>query len=214
MEEYNGQQAKKIFFDFGIFEIIAAAGFIILFASNFLSFAPIEERTWREIGVGFPVMIGSIFAVMMILNRKYFSSFFIGMFSAFFITHEIIICYDNKAVEMGRELGPEGWFRSVAMLFSDALNPEFGAFWAVAGVCLALVALIIGWVRTIYLDNLKAAQISVKTDSGEDSQVTSDPERDVEWLTEEDDFDSEWSDDEGDEDEVDEDKESDETPEE
>lgn len=142
---------------------LASIGFIMVVIANFLDFAPIDSRTWREIGVGFPVLLASVAGIAFLYKRSFFSSFFIAMFAAFFITHEIIICYDNKAVEMGRELGPEGWFRPVAMIFQDALGQSYGAFWATAGSSLAIFAIIIGWMLAVYHDNLLAA----KTEAGQ-----------------------------------------------
>ncbi|GAB4285111.1 MAG: hypothetical protein Kow0029_31850 [Candidatus Rifleibacteriota bacterium] len=163
MEEYNKSEVSISLPRFGPGEIVAAIGFLTMIVSNFFSFAPIEEKTWREIGVGFPVMFACGFGIAMVLVKNYFASFFIGMFSAFFITHEIIICYDNKAVEMGREIGENGWFRLVAMIFSDALNPSYGAFWAVMGVCLALAAITISWLKNIALENKALAKAAEAT---------------------------------------------------
>lgn len=157
MQNYNQSSVERLNFNVRTFEMIAAFGFIAMIASNFLSFVPIEEKTWREIGVGFPVVLASIVGVALVLKRQFFWSFFIAMFSAFFITHEVIICYDNKAVEMGRELGPEGWFRPVTMIFQDAMNPSYGAFWGICGISLTILAIMIGWVFNTYQENQKAA---------------------------------------------------------
>lgn len=168
MEEYNRNTTEIKIPTFGTFELVAAAGFFVIFISNFLSFAPIEARTWREIGVGMPVMLGCIFGIVMILQRQFFSSFFVGMFTAFFITHEIIICYDNKAVEMGKELTSDGFFRSVVLLFQDALNPSFGSFWALTGVSVALAATFIGWLVAVYRENQKISMITMEGATVED----------------------------------------------
>jgi hypothetical protein len=101
-------------------------------------------------------MLSGVIGMALVLKRRYFSAFMIGTFAAFFISHEIIICYDDKAIEMGRELGPDGWFRLVAMVFHDAMNVSHGSFWAVTGSSLALIAILVGWPLKIYHDN-KAA---------------------------------------------------------
>ncbi|MFZ5950033.1 MAG: hypothetical protein ACOYXC_04985 [Candidatus Rifleibacteriota bacterium] len=149
--------------DSTLFEYVAAVGFLAMILSNFLSFAPIEERTWREIGVGLPVVMASILGIAMVFKKQYFSSFFIAMFSAFFITHEIIICYDNRAVELGRELGADGWFRPVPMIFTDALKPAYGAFWGTTGISVAIFAILIAWMISTYKANLEAVQIGEET---------------------------------------------------
>lgn len=156
------------------FEWIAAVGFFLMVLSNFRSFVPIDERTWREIGVGLPVILASLAGIALILSHKFFASFFVAMFSAFFLTHEIIICYDNKAVEMGRELGPDGWFRSVAMIYHDALNPQYGAFLGMLGISIGILAIIGGWILSAYCQNLKATIPLEKADEQPESQELSD----------------------------------------
>jgi hypothetical protein len=156
MENYNQEATQTVKLPIGKFEMVAAIGFFIMIISNFFSFAPIEERTWREIGVGIPVIFACLGGMALIFRRDFFSSFFIAMFCAFFITHEIIICYDNRAVEMGKELGAEGWFRPVVMIFKDAMNPSFCTFWALSGISLALAAIITGWLFQVYQGNKKA----------------------------------------------------------
>jgi hypothetical protein len=152
---------KETFTGLGIslrfFESAAAMGFMAMVTSNFLSFAPIEERTWREIGVGFPVLFFCIIAIALVFRKNFFASFFIAIFSAFFITHEVIICYDNKAVEMGRELGAEGWFRHGSMIFGDVMQPSYGAFWGITGITLAIIAIFLAWIIATYKENLEAA---------------------------------------------------------
>lgn len=151
------------------FESAAAMGFMAMVTSNFLSFAPIEERTWREIGVGFPVLFFCIIAIALVFRKNFFASFFIAIFSAFFITHEVIICYDNKAVEMGRELGPEGWFRHGSMIFGDVMKPSYGAFWGIAGITLAIIAIFLAWIISTYKENLEAAMAS--SGDAEETQI-------------------------------------------
>lgn len=177
MEKYNRDAVVKVDVNFNFFEIAAAMGFIAMIAANFLSFVPIDERTWREIGVGFPVAIASIIGLALVLKRQYFWSFFIAMFSAFFITHEVIICYDNKAVEMGKELGPEGWFRPVAMIFQDAMSPSYGAFWGIVGISVAIAAIIVGWIINIHRENQNLALESL-ADEDFSNDLSDDSEND------------------------------------
>jgi hypothetical protein len=139
-------------------EIIAAAGFVMIVYATFLPFTPIDGRTWRELGVGFPVLIASIFGIGFVLKQKYFAAFFIAMFAAFFVSHEIIICYDNRAVEMEKELGPDGWFRLIAMIFRDAMTMGHGSYWGIIGSSLTLLAILIRWPYQAYLENKEAAR--------------------------------------------------------
>ncbi|MGM0599923.1 MAG: hypothetical protein ACQETH_08930 [Candidatus Rifleibacteriota bacterium] len=140
----------------GMLEIIAGLGFFILIVSNFMSFTPVEERTWREFGLGFPAVIAGLAGIYAILRKLYFTSFSIAMFSAFFIIHEVIICYDSKAIAMGRELGKEGWFRSIPLIFADTLKPSFGAFWGIFGISLTVFFILIAWIYSTYCFNQAA----------------------------------------------------------
>ncbi|MEW6713364.1 MAG: hypothetical protein AB1403_26320, partial [Candidatus Riflebacteria bacterium] len=154
--------SERLFINSMVFEYVAAVGFLAMILSNFLSFTPIEERTWREIGVGLPVVMASIVGIAMVFKKQYFSSFFIAMFSAFFITHEIIICYDNRAVELGREIGADGWFRLLPIIFTDALKPGYGAFWGTFGISVAIVAILVAWMIATYKANLDAVENEVE----------------------------------------------------
>ena len=137
----------------GILEIIAGLGFFVLIISNFMNFAPVEERSWREFGLGFPAVIAGLAGMYAILRKLYFTSFSIAMFTAFFIFHEVIICYDSKAIEMGRELGKNGWFRSIPLIFADTLKPSFGAFWGIMGISLTVLFILIAWIYSTYCFN-------------------------------------------------------------
>jgi hypothetical protein len=137
----------------GILEILAGLGFFILIISNFMSFTPVEERTWREFGLGFPAVIAGLAGIYAILRKLYFTSFSIATFLAFFIIHEVIICYDSKALEMGKELGKDGWFRSIPLIFADALKPSFGAFWGITSISLTVLFILIAWVYSTYYFN-------------------------------------------------------------
>lgn len=144
----------------GVFEVVAIAGFLTVVASTFLNFTPVVAQTWRAGGIGLPVMLSCFAGAIFMLFRNYFAGFFVAVFSGFFLTHEIIIIYDNKAVELGRELGPDGWFRLVFDVYRDAFAFNTGAFWALVGVLLAMTGVCIGWVLNIIRMNNEAVQLS------------------------------------------------------
>ena len=145
----------------GVFEVVAIAGFLTVVASTFLNFTPVVAQNWRVAGIGLPVMLSCIAGAVFMLFRHYFAGFFIAVFSGFFLTHEIIIIYDNKAVELGRELGPDGWFRLVFDVYRDAFTFNTGAFWALTGVLLAMTGVCAGWVLNIVRMNNEAVQLSL-----------------------------------------------------
>lgn len=153
-------------FDIGIslspLSIFAAAGFALVIFSTFLDFTPINAQSWRAGGVGLPVMLSCMVGCILALRKNYFSAFFIGIFAAFFLTHEIIIIYDSKAIELGQELKPDGWFRSVIMVYQDALQTGFGAFWGMIGAILASVVPLIGMAAEVRRKNLEAGSLSKK----------------------------------------------------
>ncbi|MBU1106809.1 MAG: hypothetical protein KKB51_09100, partial [Candidatus Riflebacteria bacterium] len=142
--------------------IITAIRFALVIFSTFLNFTPISEHSWRAGGVGFPVMLSCIAGCLLAMRKNYFPAFFIGIFAAFFLTHEITIVYDTHAIEIGQELKPDGWFRSVIMVYQDALRPGFGAFWGMIGVILASVTPLIGMGTEVRRKNLEAARLSEK----------------------------------------------------
>lgn len=94
------------------------------------------DATIKSTGIGIPVIIGCVAGCIMLLMRNYFSAFFIAVFSAFFITHEIIIIYDNRAVELGQEMLRSGYLRSVFELYKNALSAK-GALLGVVGSAIA-----------------------------------------------------------------------------
>ena len=204
----------------GVFEVVAIAGFLIVVASTFLNFTPVIAQNWRAAGIGLPVMLACIAGTVFMLFRNYFAGFFIAVFSGFFLTHEIIIIYDNKAVELGRELGTDGWFRLVFDVYRDAFSFNTGAFWALVGVLLAAIGICAGWVLNIIRMNNEAVQLSqlaadtdksagdailAATDSEESTSASSDTESEddeVEWSDE----DSDAVDDASEEDDIDSDQ--------
>ncbi len=140
--------------------LIIAAGFVLIVFSTFLDFTPICQRSWRAGGVGLPVMLSCMIGTVLALRRSYFSAFFIGIFAAFFLTHEIVIIYDNHAVELGQELKPDGWFRSVIQVYFDALQPGYGAFWGFIGATIASLGPLVGLALEVRRKNLEAAEAS------------------------------------------------------
>lgn len=163
-------------FDIGIslspLSILTAAGFALVIFSTFLDFTPINAQSWRAGGVGLPVMLSCMVGCVLALRKNYFSAFFIGIFAAFFLTHEIIIIYDSKAIELGQELKPDGWFRSVIVVYQDALQTGFGAFWGMIGAMLASIVPLIGMAAEVRRKNLEAGSMS-KKDSQRDAAFQS-----------------------------------------
>ena len=142
----------------GFFAITAIIGFAIIGFSTSMDFTPAVAANWRSAGVGLPVMIACIFGAVLMLRRDFFSGFFIAIFAGFFLTHEIIIIYDNKAVELGQELGVNGWFRPVMDVYRDAFSFNTGAFWALIGILLALASVVAGGVFEVVGANRLALQ--------------------------------------------------------
>lgn len=153
----------------GVLEIISILGFAIVGASTFLNFTPVVAENWRASGVGLQVMIGCLAGAVLMLRKNYFAGFFIAVFSAFFLTHEIIIVYDNKAVEMGRELGLNGWFRPVLSVYENAFSFKTGAFWALTGIIIALFGICIGWFQEIRRANNAAGIQYLTADKASDN---------------------------------------------
>lgn len=162
----------------GGLEFLSILGFIIVGASTFLNFTPVVAQNWRASGVGLPVMISCLVGAGLMLRKNYFAGFFIAIFAAFFLTHEIIIVYDNKAVELGQELGVNGWFRPVLMVYQDAFTFQTGAFWALTGIIIALTSICIGWILEIRRANKAAGQHTYKQEIASDymnsAHITSD----------------------------------------
>lgn len=173
----------------GVFEVVAVAGFLTVVASTFLNFTPVVAQTWRAGGIGLPVMLACVAGAVFMLFRNYFAGFFIAVFSGFFLTHEIIIIYDNKAVELGRELGSDGWFRLVFDVYRDAFAFNTGAFWALLGVLLAMTGVCVGWVLNIVRMNNEAVQLSLLA-AGADKSTAEAESAEMEAQEDE----SDWSD--------------------
>ncbi|PKL48934.1 MAG: hypothetical protein CVV42_08035 [Candidatus Riflebacteria bacterium HGW-Riflebacteria-2] len=140
--------------------LVVATGFALIVFSTFLDFTPVCLKSWRAGGVGLPVMLSCMLGTVLALRRNYFTAFFIGIFAAFFLTHEIVVIYDNRAVELGKELTSDGWFRSVIQVYLDALQPGYGAFWGFIGATLASIVPLFGMAFEARQKNLEAAHYS------------------------------------------------------
>jgi len=167
-------------FDLGIslspLSILTAVGFALVIFSTFLDFTPISGQSWRAGGVGLPVMLSCMVGCILALRKSYFSAFFIGIFAAFFLTHEIIIVYDSKAIELGQELKPDGWFRSVIMVYQDAFQIGYGAFWGLIGTILASATPLIGIAAEVRRKNLEAGSLSKKPAEDNNTDAESQPD--------------------------------------
>jgi len=160
MKDYENPHKSETGFKPDIPGLIIALGLILIVFSTFMDFTPVCQRSWRAGGVGLPVMLSCMVGVVLALRKNYFSVFFISIFAAFFLTHEIIIIYDARAVELGQELRPDGWFRSVIQVYMDALQPGYGALWGVIGAATASLASLIGLAVEVIRKNLEAADYS------------------------------------------------------
>ena len=98
--------------------------------------------------------IAAIFGIYCLFIKNYFAAFFISLFSSFFVFHEVIIFYDDYAIELGKELGPDGTFRLVFEIFSNAFKINFGAFWAVCGSLVSFCLVTITWIINTFQNNI------------------------------------------------------------
>ncbi len=165
---------------------IGITGFFILVIGSLINFVPIVEKTWRSGPTGLVVALSCLAGCFLLHKRQYFPCFFIAMFSAFFLVHEVIIVYDNYVVEQGKELGPEGLFRPVLLIFADAFTPGQGAFWALLGSLLALAGTGGSWADDVINKNNEAAAESEnsQTTGEEDYSAFTTDENDDEFLDE------------------------------
>jgi len=176
-KEYNSTGKEfNLGFDITIPGLIIAFGFALIIFSTFLDFTPICQRSWRAGGVGLPVMLFSMLGIIFALRKNYFTAFFIGIFAAFFLTHEIIIIYDNRAVELGQELKPDGWFRSVIQVYQDALRPAYGALWGMIGASLASLFPLIGMVIEVHRKNIETAYFAEREQQRNETFASDDKE--------------------------------------
>jgi len=148
---------------------IGIIGFFMLVFGSFMNFVPIIDKTWRSGSSGLVVTLSCLLGCLLLNKRRFFSCFFIAMFAAFFLILEIIIIYDNHAIELGKEFGPDGVFRLFFQIFSHALTPAAGAFWGFLGSLLALSGILIGWSADVVEKNNEAALSSSVEDEACDS---------------------------------------------
>ena len=161
-DEYSNNSNKDYSFsefkiDFlGILTILCYIVFII---SILMKFIPIKDLSWFKLGMGKYLGIASIFAILSIFYKNYFAAFFISLFATFFSFHEIIIFYDSYAIELGKELGDDGLFRSVIEIFIKEIggNPEYGGFWAILSSSLSLIFVSLGWMKNIFFGKYKTS---------------------------------------------------------
>lgn len=143
--------------NFSFINLFAVFLYLVLIVSVFLPFVPINNGAWFSIGMGKYIGIAAIFAIYALLVKNYFAAFFISIFASFFVFHEVIIFYDNYAIELGKELTSEGTFRFVFDIFKDAFQVKFGAFWASLSSLSSLVIVLIGWIKNTVDDNKLAS---------------------------------------------------------
>jgi len=199
MDNNEGSKEFTDGFALSIPGVIIAAGFALIIFSTFLDFTPVCLRSWRAGGVGLPVMLFSMAGIVLALRRNFFTTFFIGVFAAFFLTHEIIIIYDNRAVELAQELKPDGWFRSVIQVYLDALQPRYGAFWGVIGGTITTLVPLIGIAFEVRQKNLEATYMAERTAQFENTEYSEEDaaeDSDSAWdYAESDDYEAEYEDD-------------------
>lgn len=182
IENYGNPKEYDIGISPSYIGVAIAVGFALIVFSTFIDFTPISQSSWRTGGVGLPVMLSCMVGCFLAMRKNYFSAFFIGIFAAFFLTHEIIIIYDNHAIELGQELKPDGWFRSVIMVYQDALRPSYGAFWGFIGAIMASVLPLAGIAVEVWQKNQDAAALHTEEDRDE---ISTTPDESVEqWVDE------------------------------
>lgn len=152
----NNNEQNNIFYNLDILSFFAIICYFIFTFSILIKFIPISDLTWFKMGMGKYVGIASIFAILCLLYKNYFAAFFISLFAAFFSFHEIIIFYDNYAIELGKELGDDGIFRSLVDIFINeiAKQPTYGAFWAILSSLSSLLFVSLAWMKNIISENI------------------------------------------------------------
>ncbi len=157
---------KKIYDPLIIFlNLLTILCYLIFIISIKIKFISINELDWYNLGMGKYIGLFAIIGILCIFKRNYFAAFFISLFAAFFSVHEVIIFYDNYAIELGRELGENGLYRSVIDIFFVEVfkNPRVGAFWAISSSVTSLLLVTITWIKNIinkndYISNLKSSE--------------------------------------------------------
>jgi hypothetical protein len=182
MDEYTKETKSGFGFELGIAEVISAVGFLILMASVFMQFVPISEQSWSLLGRGNAVFLFALFGGIAVLTRHYFGAFFAGMFSAYFLTHEIIIEYEKKAIAALQEVEPDGLYRLVFSVYADAFSIKTGAFWSLLGVIVALLACIVGWVINTLRSNSEMLEAAIIAEEDVDNEGSEDNDEDGSFL--------------------------------
>ncbi len=144
---------KPIVFLLNIITIICYIAFIISIKIQFIS---INELDWYHLGMGKYLGLFAILGIICIFNKKYYAAFFISLFAAFFSFHEVIIFFDNFAIEKGCELGDDGLYRSIIGIFLDEVikKPQLGAFWAIFSSSFSLFFVSIIWILNTINENI------------------------------------------------------------
>lgn len=161
MMQYQQEAATESAAYIKLLQAVSIAGFVLLAISTSLKFVPIAEQAWRDTSLGFTVMLFAVLGCVAVERKNFFTAFFIAVFAAFFLIHDVIILYDGKAVEMGREIGPEGWLRPMVLIFEDAFHLFNGVSTGLIGVLTALTGVCIAWVVTVVKDNQDAAMAAI-----------------------------------------------------
>lgn len=159
--EKNIRKENSFKFEFLFINIFILISYLIIISSVFLQFIPIQPGNWFNLGMGKYVGLAVIFGSYFILTKNYFPAFFISLFSSFFVFHEVIIFYDNYAIELGQELGSNGTFRLVFEIFKNAFNVKYGAFWAVFGSIISLIIISLAWIANNVVENQRLTEKSL-----------------------------------------------------
>ncbi len=155
--EYYEKNSNKISFkSFFILDLLTFFAYIGIVVSALIPFLPINELSWFKIGMGKYVGVAVIFSIYFLYIKNYFASFFISLFSSFFAIHELIIFFDNYAIELGKELGNDGVYRFIPDIFVKICDYRYGVFWAILCSLLSLIFVTINWIRFTRQTNLEA----------------------------------------------------------
>ena len=138
---------------FKIANLFVSFFYLLVILSVYMQFVPILNQNWFNLGTGKFVGIAAICGIFCVLTKNYFAAFFISLFSSFFVFHEVIIFYDNYAIELGQELGSNGVFRLVFGIFADAFKIKYGAFWALLGSVISFISVSIVWISNTVTQN-------------------------------------------------------------
>ncbi len=136
-----------------IANLLVASLYLIIVFSVFMQFIPIQSGNWFNLGMGKYVGLAAIFGFYCILTKNYFATFFISLFSSFFVFHEVIIFYDNYAIELGKELTSDGVYRLVFEIFKNAFDIKYGAFWVALCSVLSFIIVTYAWITNTVIQN-------------------------------------------------------------